>query len=75
MRKNSDGMLQIMKEKKEKLIMPGFTQFGGKHCQTTALKNVLAMMVAFAWHPLTPFRIAPVFIQGTLLGYLLYISQ
>lgn len=30
-----------MKEK-EKLIVQGFNQFGGKHCQTTALKNLLA---------------------------------
>lgn len=25
----------------EKLIIQGFNQFGGKHCQTAALKNVL----------------------------------
>ena len=24
----------------EKLIVEGFKQFGGKHCQTTSLKNV-----------------------------------
>jgi len=30
-----------MTEEKEKLIIKGFNQFGGKHCQTTALKNVL----------------------------------
>jgi hypothetical protein len=30
-----------MTKEKEKLIIKGFNQFGGKHCQTAALKNVL----------------------------------
>ena len=28
-------------QKNEKLIIQGFKQFGGKHCQTAALKNIL----------------------------------
>ncbi|MFQ6052228.1 MAG: BtrH N-terminal domain-containing protein [Candidatus Hydrothermarchaeota archaeon] len=30
-----------MKRVKEKLMIQGFNQFGGKHCQTAALKNIL----------------------------------
>lgn len=33
--------MESMKEN-EKLIVQGFNQFGGKHCQTTALKNIFA---------------------------------
>jgi len=33
--------MESMKEN-EKIIVQGFNQFGGKHCQTTALKNIFA---------------------------------
>jgi len=41
MLKNSGDMTRIVKEKKGKLMVRRYRQFGGKHCRTTALKNAL----------------------------------
>ncbi|MCK4476814.1 MAG: CPBP family intramembrane metalloprotease [Methanophagales archaeon] len=52
-----------------------FFFFAYKNTENLPLAYIVSMMVAFAWHPLTPFRMVPVFIQGTLLCYLLYKSK
>ncbi|MEA2032369.1 MAG: CPBP family glutamic-type intramembrane protease [Euryarchaeota archaeon] len=52
-----------------------FFLFAYKNTEDLPLAYIVSMMVAFAWHPLTPFRMIPVFVQGTLLCYLLYKSK
>ena len=52
-----------------------FFLFAYKNTENLPLAYIVSMMVAFAWHPLTPFRMIPVFVQGTLLCYLLYKSK
>jgi membrane protease YdiL (CAAX protease family) len=52
-----------------------FFLFAYKNTENLPLAYIVSMMIAFAWHPLTPFRMVPVFVQGTLLCYLLYKSK
>jgi|GEM_PF-878261 len=52
-----------------------FFLFAYKNTENLPLAYIVSMMVAFAWHPLTLFRMIPVFVQGTLLCYLLYKSK
>ena len=52
-----------------------FFLFAYKNTENLPLAYIVSMMVAFAWHPLTPFQMIPVFVQGTLLCYLLYKSK
>ena len=60
----------------EEFLFSGvFFLFAYKNTENLPLAYIVSMMVAFAWHPLTPFRMIPVFVQGTLLCYLLYKSK
>jgi len=53
-----------------------FFLFAYKNTENLPLAYIVSMMVAFAWHPeFTVFRMVPVFVQGTLLCYLLYKSK
>ena len=53
-----------------------FFLFAYKNTENLPLAYIVSMMVAFAWHPeFTLFRMVPVFVQGTLLCYLLYKSK
>lgn len=53
-----------------------FFFFAYKNTKNVALAYIVSMLVAFAWHPeFTLFRMVPVFVQGTLLCYLLYKSK
>jgi membrane protease YdiL (CAAX protease family) len=53
-----------------------FFFFAYKNTENLPLAYIVSMMVAFAWHPeFTLFRIIPIFVQGTLLCYLLYKSK
>ena len=53
-----------------------FFFFAYKNTKNIALSYIVSMLVAFAWHPeFTLFRMVPVFVQGTLLCYLLYKSK
>ena len=53
-----------------------FFLFAYKNTENLPLAYIVSMMVAFAWHPeFTLFRMVPVFVQGTLLCYLLYKSE
>ena len=53
-----------------------FFLFALKNTKNLALAYVVSMILAFAWHPeFTMFRMIPVFVQGTLLCYLLYKSE
>ncbi len=52
-----------------------FFFFAYKNTKNLPLSYIVSMMVAFAWHPLTLTRMIPVFVQGTLLCYLLYKSK
>jgi membrane protease YdiL (CAAX protease family) len=53
-----------------------FFFFAYKNTENLPLAYIVSMMVALAWHPeFTLFRIIPIFVQGTLLCYLLYKSK
>ena len=52
-----------------------FFLFTYKNTKNLPLSYIVSMMVAFAWHPLELIRMIPVFVQGTLLCYLLYKSK
>ena len=46
--------------------------FAYRNTKNIPLSYVVSMILAFAWHPLEVVRMIPVFVQGTLLCYLLY---
>lgn len=52
-----------------------FFLFAFKNTKNLVLSYVVSMILAVAWHPLTLIRMIPVFVQGTLLCYLLYKSK
>ncbi|RLG19262.1 hypothetical protein DRN74_07110, partial [Candidatus Micrarchaeota archaeon] len=53
-----------------------FFFFALKNTKNLALSYIVSMILAFSWHPeFTMFRMIPVFVQGTLLCYLLYKSK
>jgi membrane protease YdiL (CAAX protease family) len=53
-----------------------FFLFALKNTKNLSLAYIVSIILAFAWHPeFTMFRMIPVFIQGTLLCYLLYKSK
>ena len=53
-----------------------FFFFALKNTESLTLSYIVSMILAFAWHPeFTIFRMIPVFVQGTLLCYLLYKSE
>jgi membrane protease YdiL (CAAX protease family) len=53
-----------------------FFLFAYKNTENLPLAYIISMTTAFAWHSeFTLFRMVPVFVQGTLLYYLLYKSK
>lgn len=52
-----------------------FFLFAFKNTKNLLLSYIVSMILAFAWHPLTLIRIIPVFVQGTLMCYILYKSK
>ena len=53
-----------------------FFFFAYNNTKNVWLSYIVSIMFAFAWHPeFTLFRMVPVFVQGTLLCYLLYKSK
>ncbi|MCD4740622.1 CPBP family intramembrane metalloprotease [archaeon] len=49
-----------------------FFLFVYKNTKNLVLAFIASMVVALAWHPLTPIRMIPVFVQGSLMCYILY---
>jgi membrane protease YdiL (CAAX protease family) len=59
----------------EEFIFRGvFFLFAYKNTRHLPLSYAVSMLLAFAWHPFELARMVPVFVQGTLLSYVMYKS-
>lgn len=59
----------------EEFIFRGvFFLFAYRNTKHLPLSYAVSMLLAFAWHPFELVRMIPVFVQGTLLAYVLYRS-